>query len=152
MFPHGLALSTANLYSPVQPGQSLFGLQHSNPVNPEVAYSGDSRHFGTSKDPMVGKRVGGINVFGGGLGLYTHGKRIGGVGLSGDTSCADHNKAWRTRHNLNLDQLAGVGGVSGDPTHPDNIIYLGPGEAPNGFKHPTCPNTDLNVGNLPAVQ
>src|SRR5262245_9851352 len=29
----GLALSTANLYSAVQPGGSLFGLQESNPVN-----------------------------------------------------------------------------------------------------------------------
>ena len=31
----GLALSTANLYSAVQPGGSLYGLQHSNPVDPE---------------------------------------------------------------------------------------------------------------------
>jgi hypothetical protein len=30
-------LSTANLYSAVQPGGSLYGLQHSNPVDPEVA-------------------------------------------------------------------------------------------------------------------
>jgi hypothetical protein len=29
-------------------------------------------------DPMVGKRIGGVNVFGGGLGLYKDGKRIGG--------------------------------------------------------------------------
>lgn len=36
----GLALSTANLYSAVSPGGSLYGLQHSNPVNPEVAYRG----------------------------------------------------------------------------------------------------------------
>src|SRR5437660_333265 len=40
LFPTGLALSTANLYSAVQPGGSLYGLQHSNPVNPEVAYKG----------------------------------------------------------------------------------------------------------------
>ncbi|MGD0916263.1 MAG: heme-binding protein, partial [Thermodesulfobacteriota bacterium] len=32
-----LALSTANLYSAVQPGGSLFGLQFGNPVNPAVA-------------------------------------------------------------------------------------------------------------------
>src|SRR3989449_5661583 len=31
--PDGLALSTANLYSAVQPGGSLYGLQHSNPVD-----------------------------------------------------------------------------------------------------------------------
>ena len=33
----GLALSTANLYSAVQPGGSLFGLQESNPVDTLVA-------------------------------------------------------------------------------------------------------------------
>ena len=33
----GLALSTANLYSAVQPGGSLFGLQESNPVRTDVA-------------------------------------------------------------------------------------------------------------------
>src|SRR5678816_508115 len=34
----GLALSTGNLYSAVQPGGSLFGLQESNPVNTVAAY------------------------------------------------------------------------------------------------------------------
>src|SRR5437870_12917536 len=38
----GLALSTANLYSAVQPGGSLYGLQHSNPVSAVVAYGGDA--------------------------------------------------------------------------------------------------------------
>src|SRR5262245_16604572 len=33
----GLALSTANLFSAVSPGGSLFGLQLSNPVNTDVA-------------------------------------------------------------------------------------------------------------------
>src|SRR5580704_13124765 len=36
--PNGLSLSTANLYSAVQPGGSLFGLQASNPVDTSVAY------------------------------------------------------------------------------------------------------------------
>jgi len=44
-----LALSTANLYSAVQPGGSLFGLQESNPVDTKVAYEGDSAKFGTAK-------------------------------------------------------------------------------------------------------
>ena len=30
-----LALSTANLYAPTQPGGSLYGLNNSNPFNPE---------------------------------------------------------------------------------------------------------------------
>src|SRR5271157_1270350 len=73
-FPTGLALSTANLYSAVQPGGSLYGLQHSNPVDTDVAYGNTDNGpispgaFGTRQDPMVGLRVGGVNVFGGGLG------------------------------------------------------------------------------------
>jgi hypothetical protein len=66
----GLALSTANLYSAVQPGGSLYGLQHSNPVDPEVAYQGNAELYGTAQDPLDSQRVGGVNVFGGGLGLY----------------------------------------------------------------------------------
>ena len=66
----GLALSTANLYSAVQPGGSLFGLQESNPVNPDVAYGGNADDYGTTSDFMLGKRIGGVNVFGGGLALY----------------------------------------------------------------------------------
>src|SRR5439155_583851 len=66
----GLALSTANLWKAVQPGGSLYGLQHSNPVNTDVAYRGSSQAFGTAGDPMIGGRIGGVNVFGGGLALY----------------------------------------------------------------------------------
>lgn len=142
----GLALSTANLYSAVQPGGSLYGLQHSNPVDTNNAYDGDAHDFGTNHDPLVGKRVGGVNVFGGGLGLYNSSHTVvGGVGVSGDTSCADHEIAWRVRHSLGLDHLAGVNGVAAalysDPTHPDNIVYLATTEAPNGFKHPQCIGT-----------
>ena len=110
-FPTGLALSTANLYSAVQPGGSLYGLQHSNPVDTEVAYANTDNGpvspstFGTKQDPMVGLRVGGVNVFGGGFGAYQGGVRVGGVGVSGDTSCTDHMVGWRLRHRLGLDQL-----------------------------------------------
>src|SRR5881227_895428 len=51
-----LALSTANLFSAVQPGGSLFGLQESNPVDPAVAYKGPATQWGTPQDPMVGKK------------------------------------------------------------------------------------------------
>src|SRR3989442_10505947 len=108
----GLALSTANLYSAVNPGGSLYGLQHSNPVNPAVAYAGDPELYGADEDPMVGKRIGGVNVFGGGLALYANRHVIaGGLGVSGDTSCADHNIAWRTRNLLGLDHLAASGSL-----------------------------------------
>src|SRR5204862_6753163 len=48
--PNGLALSTANLYSAVQPGGSLFGLQESNPVDTQVAYGGPSSNYGAPQD------------------------------------------------------------------------------------------------------
>ncbi len=151
----GLVLSTANLFSAVQPGGSLYGLQASNPVETEVAYQGPSSAFGTAADPMVGHKIGGVNVFGGGLTLYDKNhKAVGAVGVSGDTSCADHFIAWRTRNNLGYDHLAAsstlpaVAGVSGDSTHPDNIIFDitsnpngGTGISAGGFGHPTCINT-----------
>src|SRR5580765_3499902 len=118
----GLALSTANLYSAVQPGGSLYGLQASNPVDTGVAYGGNASNYGRANDPMVGGRIGGVNVFGGGLGLYnSDGKLVGGIGVSGDSSCADHNIAWRARNTLNLDYVPA--GVSGDPNHKDNIVF-----------------------------
>lgn len=157
--PTGLSLSTANLYAAVQPGGSLFGLQFSNPVDTGAGYKGPSSQYGTANDPLVGDKVGGVNVFGGGLGLYAAGKKlIGGVGVSGDTSCADHFIAWRVRKNLGLDHLSGVGGVSGDVARPDNIIFDitpnpsgGTGNSAGGFGHPTCINTGAPA-TLPAVQ
>ncbi len=140
----GLALSTANLYSAVQPGGSLFGLQFSNPVNPAVAYQGPSHLYGTKQDPMVGQKIGGINVFGGGLSLYNKdGKLLGAIGVSGDSSCADHNIAWKVRHALNLDNVpAGVNPVSGD----DNIVYdIANGASASGWGHPECGGTERQI-------
>jgi len=137
----GLALSTANLYAPTQPGGSLFGLQESNPVDVAVAYAGEAALFGTASDPMVGKRVGGVNVFGGGLALYA-GAKIGAVGVSGDSSCADHNIAWRVRKALGLDTVPT--GVS--PNGDDGIVYDISGETSRGgFGHPTCGGSEAKV-------
>jgi uncharacterized protein GlcG (DUF336 family) len=155
----GLALSTANLYSAVQPGGSLYGLQQSNPVDTAAAYQGPVAHYGLPTDPLVGHRIGGVNVFGGGLGLYSAAKAIvGGIGASGDTACADHNIAWRIRNLLKLDNLAGVGGVSGDATRPDNIVFDitdnpagGTGKSAGGFGHPKCLNTSGSDA-LPVVR
>lgn len=87
---NSFALSSANLYSAVQSGGTLYGLQHSNPVVDDIAYLGSANDFGTQKDALVGKRIGGVNVFGGGLALYSNigGKptKVGGLGVSGDTS------------------------------------------------------------------
>ena len=66
-------------------GGSLFGLQESNPVDPQVAYKGPAQNFGRANDPMVRLTIGGVNVFGGRLAL-NHRTRglIGGLGVSGD--------------------------------------------------------------------
>ena len=157
----GLALSTANLWAATQPGGSLFGLQFSNPVDAAVAYGDNAGAadrgedttaappYGASNDPLVGRYVGGINVFGGGVALYdSDGKLLGGLGVSGDTSCADHVVAWITRDTLDLDSVPAGVSATGD----DNIIFdikpvKADGEAvknhtetisKSGFGHPLC--------------
>jgi uncharacterized protein GlcG (DUF336 family) len=154
-----LALSTANLFSATQPGGSLFGLQASNPVSTRVAYRGESKNYGTTDDPMIGGKIGGVNVFGGGLGLYNaNHELIGGVGVSGDSSCADHNISWRTRHNLVLDFVPA--GVSGDASRPDNIVYditpapgLELGVSASGWGHAFCSAAAKTIAStLPAVR
>jgi hypothetical protein len=68
---------------------------------------------------------------------------IGALGVSGDSSCADHNIAWRTRSTLGLDHVPG--GVSPDVKRPDNIVYditPQPGQmsgiSVSGWGHPQC--------------
>lgn len=127
----GLALSTANLYTAVQSGNSLFGLQFSNPVDTQIAYAGPAAEFGQETDPMVGERIGGVNVFGGGLALYdADGTLLGAVGVSGDASCTDHIIAWKVRDLLGLDYVPGGISETGD----DNIVFA----ADNGWAHPAC--------------
>lgn len=134
-----LALSTANLYAATQPGGSLYGLNNSNPFNPDfLAPRSGANQF-----------AGGIITFGGGVPLYQNGQVIGGLGVSGDSACADHVIAYRMRRganngktNLGLDKIpAGVGFKK-----TDNIDFLGSGPA-TGFQHPTCfPGHDISPG------
>ena len=144
----GFALSTANLFAAVQPGGSLFGLQESNPVDTRVAYKGPASAFGKRNDPMIGERIGGINVFGGGLALYSpSGSLLGGLGVSGDTSCTDHIIAWKLRHGLNLDNVPA--GPDAD-SNSDNIIFTE--GTLDGFEHPACFDADgqgnhVDIGN-----
>lgn len=140
----GLALSTANLFTATQPGGSLSGLQFSNPVDPHVAYRGNPKLYGTRQDPMVGGKIGGINVFGGGLALYTRkGELIGALGVSGDSSCADHNIAWKLRDALSLDYVPGGVSETGD----DNIIYdITEGRSASDFGHPRCSAAATEIG------
>jgi uncharacterized protein GlcG (DUF336 family) len=135
------ALSTANLYSFTQPANSnnssaivfpagsLYGLNNSNPFNPGFQPQGTG----------VGGVPGGIITFGGGVPLYSNGQVIGGLGVSGDTACADHAIAFRMR------KAAGLNGTPND----DNIQYLTLGELPHDLKHPHCNvNTDIPPANL----
>jgi uncharacterized protein GlcG (DUF336 family) len=125
-----LALSTANLYSFAQtanlqtaqnfPAGSLYGLNNSNPFNPAFQAQGTG----------VGQVPGGIITFGGGVALYSNGQVIGGLGVSGDTACADHAIAYRMRHLASLDVTPAAG--------QDNIVYLGTGELPHDEGHPHC--------------
>ena len=119
-----------------QDGGSLFGLQHSNPVDTDVAYGGDNTLMGTDNDPMVGKKIGGVNVFGGGLALYAKdGTLLGALGVSGDASCADHNIAWKLRSVLGLATVPA--GVS--PEGDDNIVNdITDGVSEGGWGHPEC--------------
>ena len=131
---HNHALSTANLYSFTQPANnltqsaaglaigfpagSLYGLNNSNPFNPGFQPQGTA----------VGGVPGGIITFGGGVPLYLNGQVIGGLGVSGDTACADHAIAYRMRAAAHLD---------GTPNS-DNIVYLNLGELPHDTGHPHC--------------
>jgi uncharacterized protein GlcG (DUF336 family) len=132
----GLALSTANLYAATQPGGSLYGLNNSNPFNPEFLPQGSG----------IGSVPGGIITFGGGVALYNNsGKVIGGLGLSGDSACADHTIAYRMRRLAGLDSIPG--GVGFNNT--DNILYAEPpGTTPTGFQHPHCFPQDIQPGSI----
>ncbi len=130
------AIATANLYMASQPGGSLFGAIATNPPDATSLYAGVAATYGTDRDPLVGHAVGGIVVFGGGLALFdSAGELVGGLGVSGDTACADHNVAWRIRQHLAMDNVPG--GVSGSK---DAIIYdIGPeGKSRSGYGHPVC--------------
>jgi uncharacterized protein GlcG (DUF336 family) len=128
------ALSSGNVYSAAQPGQSLYSIV--TPPNPNTAVAGNPQDFGQQNDPMVGKAIGGVIVFGGGLPLYSSkGELVGGLGVSGDTSCADHVIAWKTRHTLKLDTVPM--GVAPGPS--DNLIFdIQNGVSASGFGHPAC--------------
>jgi uncharacterized protein GlcG (DUF336 family) len=128
------AFSTANLYSGTQPGGFLFGLLATNPVDTASMYAGDSARYGTPDDAMVGKKASGVVVFGGGLALYDGNTIVGALGVSGDTSCGDHNVAWRVRKSLRLDKVpAGITAENNDA-----IIYdIGMlGKSSSGYGHP----------------
>ncbi|MGH9903854.1 MAG: GlcG/HbpS family heme-binding protein, partial [Pyrinomonadaceae bacterium] len=76
-----LALSTARLYTFTQPGHSLWSLGHSNTFEPR--YLAPPSGEGGGRNQITGGQI----FFGGGVPLYRDGRIIGGLGISGDTSC-----------------------------------------------------------------
>jgi hypothetical protein len=115
----------------------LYGLNNSNPFNPVFNPQGTGN----------GAVVGGMITFGGGVALYSNGQVIGGLGVSGDTSCADHAVAFRMRAQANLngtptsDQIsyyAGDAGADGLITNPTQVN-------PSQFKQPHCIGASTDV-------
>ena len=84
----------------------------------------------------TGEVAGGIITFGGGVPLYSsRGHIVGGLGLSGDTACTDHESAKRVRDEAGLNPPGG--------STVDDIQYSAVDPA-SPFIHPLCPNTFRN--------
>jgi uncharacterized protein GlcG (DUF336 family) len=124
-----MPLSTARLYTLSQPGHSLWGAGAGNPLNPECLSSPDKPNAG------IGQVCGGTIVFGGGLALYKGQTRVGGLGVSGDTACTDHEIAKRVR------EAAGLNPPQGPSV--DDITFSSV-DGPTPFSHPLCANTFRN--------
>lgn len=124
-----IVLSTARLYTFTQPGHSLWSLGQSNLF--------DTRFLAApGAQGSVNQITGGLIFFGGGVPLYDEsGRIVGGLGVSGDTSCADHEVAKRVRTLASLNP-AGAPAV-------DDISYSSVDGA-SVFTHPLCPNTWRN--------
>jgi uncharacterized protein GlcG (DUF336 family) len=135
-----LPLSSALLYTFTQPGHSLWSLGQSNLWDPgaTIAPGGQGGHGDN------GQIAGGLIFFGGGVPLYKNGKIIGALGISGDTSCADHEIAKRVRHLLGLDP---VSGPRGSGQFSDDISYSS-ADGASVFTHPLCLNTYRNGTSL----
>ena len=122
-------LSTARLYTLTQPGHSLWGGGAINAFNPQC--------LSTPQDyTRPGPRLcGGTVAFGGGVPLYRGSTRVGGLGASGDTACADHEIAKRIRDKMGLNPPGGP--------LADDITYSKEDGA-SVYTHPLCINTWRN--------
>lgn len=136
-----LSIPTGAISATVYPGGSLYGLQHSNPVDATKVYRGSANTYGTQSDPMKNKRPGGVNVFGGGIALYDGSTKVGAVGVSGDTSCRDASMAWTLR-----DQL----GLNNAPN--DDTLYLSEDAPSTLFEQPACGVNDPQPGDGVGVE
>ena len=67
--------------------------------------------------------------------LYKGGVRVGGLGISGDTACTDHEIAKRVR------EKAGLNPQGGSASRRHHVLEA---DGPSIFTHPLCPNTWRN--------
>lgn len=147
----GLAVSSGNIYVGSQEGEVASGTDSflNFLVNP---YGGNPRTYGTAKDPLIGKRLGGNAAVPGGLALFDKNHtKVGAIGASGDFRCTDHVIAWKVRELLR----DGAYSVANVPyglssAHNDALMQdFGPdGKSKSGFGYHTCMNnpTDANDG------
>jgi uncharacterized protein GlcG (DUF336 family) len=122
-------MSTARLYTMSLPGHSLWTVANGNPLNPDCLVKPEDH------GKQVGKLCGGTIAFGGGLPLYKGKTRVGGLGASGDTPCADHELAKRVRDKAGLNPAGGA--------FADDIQYSKADKA-SIFSHPLCLHTYRN--------
>jgi uncharacterized protein GlcG (DUF336 family) len=122
-------LSTARLYTLTQPGHSLWGVGEPNPFRADCLVAPNDMNA------THGKICGGSIAFGGGVPLYKGKTRVGGLGISGDTACADHEIAKRVRHLAQLDPEKGE--------FVDDIVFTS-ADGASPFAHPLCANTWRN--------
>lgn len=153
-FSHShISIATATLFTATQPGGALSS--DASTLNAPIAiFDGDTKKFGTKNDPLIGKRVGGVTGLGGGLALFdSNKKKVGAIGVSGDTLCTDHVIAWKVREALK----GGAYTVANVPfgissTHQDQMVqdvtespYGGAGLSKGTYGHPTCANNPTNA-------
>lgn len=128
---NSMPMSTTRLYTLTQPGHSLYGTAFASPFN--QAYLGNS--------VANGQIEGGAIAYGGGVPLYMNGKVIGALGVSGDTSCADHEIAKRVRAEAGMNPPGGPAA--------DDILFNSV-DGPSLYAQPMCFNTWRNgkfIGN-----
>lgn len=127
----GMPYSTARLYTLTQPGQSLWGVGQVDYTGIPFLPPSTATPIGTPRAKVAPTMV----FVGGGLPLYSGGKVIGALGVSGDTSCADHEIAKRIR------TLAGLNPPDGEKA--DDISYSS-SDGMTPYTHPVCVDTFRN--------
>ena len=121
------------------------GCNRATPGNAEATTTPGAAEEDRARPGERAGEGGGTIAFGGGVPLYRDNTKVGALGVSGDTSCADHETAKRVRDAAGLDAPKGMGS--------DDIVYTRT-DGPSVFAPPLCPNTWRNgkrIGDEPAA-